>query len=164
MNFLLFLETIPLSGEDMILGAGIDALIMIFLIIALISMFALWIYTSLAFVAIAKKGGYSKPNIAWIPLVGPLIISSQIAKMHWWPILLILLGGVPFIGFIFSIVLMVFSIIWLWKTFEFIGEPNWWAILMLIPLVNLIILGVAAWSKPKRLVLRKKLVRVSKKR
>ena len=164
MNFLFFLETATINGNDMILGAGLGAFIMTFLVVILIFSALLWVYTSLAFVAIAKKGGYSKPNLAWIPLVGPLIISSQIAKMHWWPILLILLEGVPFVSAVSNLVLMVFAIIWLWKTFEIIGKPNWWAILMLIPFVNFIILGVVAWSKPKKLAPRKKLVKVSKKR
>ena len=170
MSLFLFLETATeLSRENMILGyPGLGALIMTFLAVGLIGFVLLWVYTSFAFVAIAKKANYPKPNLAWIPYVGPLIVTSQIAEMHWWPILLLLLWGIPFVNFFSSIALIVFAIIWLWKTFEVIGKPNWWAILLLIPLVNLIILGIAAWSKPevgfnKKLVLKKKLVKIPKK-
>ena len=55
--------------------------------------------------------------------------------------------SIPFIGPLFSIALCVFIIIWFWKIFEKIGKPGWWAILLLIPIVNLVMLGITAWSK-----------------
>jgi hypothetical protein len=76
---------------------------------------------------------------------------EQIAKMHWWPILLLVGFWIPFVGAIGAIVLAVFAIIWMWKTFEAVGRPGWWILLGLIPglggLIVLILLGVAAWGK-----------------
>ena len=117
----------------------------IFLIVAIL--IGLYIYMSFAFMAIAKKAKLKTPGIAWIPLVGPTIISYQSSKMHWWPWLLLLGIFLPFIGFLFSIAFGVFSVIWEWKMFEKIKRPGWWAIIGIIPVVNFVIYGIAAWSK-----------------
>lgn len=129
------------------LGSGIAALIATFFLFFVLLMLGLYIYLSFAYMAIARKAKYSSPGIAWIPFVGPLIITNQISKMHWWPWLLFIGFAIPVIGFIAAIVFEVFSIIWLWKTFDKIKVPNWWAILTLIPVVGLVFIGIAAWSK-----------------
>ena len=71
--------------------------------------------------------------------------------MHWWPSLLLLVTWIPYVGLISAIVFIIFSIIWMWKTFEAIKKPGWWVLLNFIPLVGtliyLVLLGVAAWSK-----------------
>jgi len=141
---MVFLQTLTESG---IAEVGILGFFAAFFMFAFILILGVYIYTSFAFMAIAKKAKYSKPGIAWIPGIGPLLITSKTAKMHWWPILLLVLSPIPFIGGIASIAVAVFSIIWLWKTFEVIGKPGWWAILTLLPIVNFVILGIAAWSK-----------------
>ncbi|MDO8460086.1 MAG: hypothetical protein Q7S74_03185 [Nanoarchaeota archaeon] len=123
------------------------ALALTFLLIFVILMIAAYIYTSFALMAIARKAKVKPTGIAWIPVVGPAIIASKAAKMHWWPILLLIGSGIPIIGPALSLVFLVFFIIWMWKTFEKIGKDGWWAILLIIPIVNLIILGIAAWSK-----------------
>ncbi|MEM3405736.1 MAG: hypothetical protein QW117_02045 [Candidatus Pacearchaeota archaeon] len=139
-------------GNSLGYGSGIADIPIIgalfaFLWVFLVIILALYVYLSFAYMAIARKANYKYPAIAWIPGIGPLIIINRIAEMHWWPILLILANWIPIIGIIASAVLFVFSIIWLWKTFEKINKPGWWAILFLIPIVNIIILGIAAWSK-----------------
>lgn len=137
------------AGEFLTGGliAGFIALFFAFLIFMLLFVIACYIYSSLAFVAIAKKARYYNPSIAWIPVVGPALIASKTAKMPWWPILLLIGTIIPIIGGLFCLAFAIFSIIWMWKTFEVIGKPGWWAILLLIPIVNLIMLGIAAWSK-----------------
>lgn len=119
----------------------------VFLILALI----LYIYLSLAFMALGRKAGLTSPALAWIPSFGPLIIAFQASKMHWWPWLLLIVAAVPYAGFVAGPLFMVFTLIWQWKLFDSIGRPGWWVLLNLIPLVGsfiwLILLGVAAWSK-----------------
>ena len=130
-----------------ILGASLAALIITFLVVAIIITVAVYVYTSFAYRSIAKKVKYRTPNIAWIPIVGPALIKSKTAKMNWWPILLLIGVGIPFIGWACKLAFIVFSTIWLWKTFEKMRYPGWWALLCLIPIVNLVLLGIAAWSK-----------------
>ena len=129
-------------GGGMLAGALISILWLLF-----IFMIAAYVYTSFAYMAIAKKARFKPAGIAWIPAVGPWIITSQTARMPWWPMLFVLGFGIPIIGWCFQVAIAVFSTIWLWKTFEKIRITNWFAILCLIPVVNLIILGIAAWSK-----------------
>ncbi len=130
----------------MFLG-GLAFLLVGLIILLVILIVAIYIYTSLAYMAIARKVKYSPPGIAWIPIVGPLIIIAKTAKMHWWPILLLILIPVPFIGSLAFAAVMVFSILWLWKTYEKMRRPGWWSLFNLIQPVNLVFLGIAAWSK-----------------
>jgi uncharacterized membrane protein YhaH (DUF805 family) len=144
-------------GEEL-LGAGIIALL-IGMIGFVITIFAvLYVYTSLAFMAIAKKAKLNSSGLAWIPGIGPLIIAFQTAKMDGWPWLLLLsllIAWIPFIGPVIYMIAMiafsVYAIIWQWKMFEAVDKPGWWILLSLIPfvgwLVYLILLGIAAWSK-----------------
>ena len=129
------------------IGEGIAALVFAFLFLFLIVLLVLYIYLSLAFVAIAKKTKYETPGIAWIPMVGPALIASNAAKMPRWPIFLLIGALIPGIGGLFSLAFTVFFILWLWKTYERLGKPGWWAILCIIPFVGLVMLGIVAWSK-----------------
>jgi len=117
------------------------------IIVAIIVSIGIYILMSLAYMAIGKKARLKTPGLAWIPGVGPGLIAFQCSKMHWWPWLLIAGMLIPFVNFFCMIVFAVFNIIWSWKMFEKIGRPGWWAILMLIPIVGLILICVAAWSK-----------------
>lgn len=152
---MLFLESATaIDPNNAVLAGGMlgafMAFFMAFLVVILVIVVALYVYTSFAYMAIARKAKYSSPAIAWIPLVGPALIASSTAKMHWWPILLLIGCIIPFVSWIFTIAFSVFFIIWMWKTFETVGKPGWWAIFMIIPILNivyLIFLGIAAWSK-----------------
>lgn len=130
-----------------LLGLGTLALVGALLVIYIIVMIAVYIYSSWAYMSMTRKAKVKTPELAWIPVIGPLIVTSQAAKMHWWPILLLIGFWIPVLGVILSLVVAVFSVIWLWKTFEVIKRPGWWAILCLIPVVNLVLIGIAAWSK-----------------
>ena len=120
------------------------------LIPIIIILIALYVYVSLAYMALAKKTGTSPAWLAWIPVLN-LYLLSQMAKMHWWPVLLILATWIPFINIIASVTLGVFGIIWSWKIFERVQKPGWWALTMFIPIaggiVFYVLLGIAAWSK-----------------
>ena len=76
---------------------------------------------------------------------------SKIARMHWWPILLLIGILIPFVGSIISIVFVIFGFIWGWKIFEAVGRPGWWVLWQIIPILGtiifLILLGIAAWGK-----------------
>jgi len=116
-------------------------------VVFLVVGFLVWIYTSFAYMTIGKKARLNYYGLAWIPGIGPALTAFRASKMHWWPWLLLIGALIPYINFIFVIAFAVFTIIWHWKMFEAIGRDGWWAILMIIPIVNLILIGIAAWGK-----------------
>lgn len=150
----MFFETLAFNGADPAsMGAlgGLAAMIAAFAALFFVIGVVLYIYMSLAFMAIAKKVGYKPAGIAWIPVIGPALIASNTAEMHWWPILLMIGFFIPFLNIICTIAFAIFWFIWMWKTFEAVDKPGWWVLLNLIPFVGglifLILLGIAAWGK-----------------
>ena len=96
-------------------AGGLLAVLMGMFVFVLIIGALIWIYMSLAFSGIAKKNNQSSPGLAWIPLIGPAIVASKAAQMHWWPMLLLIGFWIPFVGWIFSLAFTVFFVIWMWK-------------------------------------------------
>ncbi len=158
-------------------------LILLFVFLILLG---IYIYLSIAFTKIGKKINLKYPAIAWIPVVGPLINAMLAAKMHWWPFILfgasiifdfmtffyasftesfisIVLMGL--IGSLIMISFLVFATIWLWKMFEAVKQPGFFALALplyylssLVPIFGVffafpfaiaffVFVGIAAWSK-----------------
>ena len=144
----MFLETLTLGGD---LTGGILTAIMSLLVgimfFAILISIGIYVYLSFAYMTVGRKANLKTPGLAWIPSVGPAIIAFQAAKMHWWPWLLLIGYFVPVVGIFALIAFSVFFIIWNWKMFEAVKRPGWWALLLLIPVVGLVMLGIAAWSK-----------------
>src|SRR3989344_4492568 len=78
----------------------------VFFVILLI--LGVYIYSSFAYMALARKAKYLSPGIAWIPIVGPALIVSKTAKMHWWPVLLLIGLWIPILGGLLSIAFLAF--------------------------------------------------------
>ena len=144
---MIFLQEASMFTSDTATTGALLALIGAAIVFFMILFTAIYVYSAFAYSAIARKAKHPSPNIAWIPLVGPALITSKTAKMHWWPILLLIGFWIPYLNFLLWIAFVVFSIIWLYKTYEVIGKPGWWAILNIIPPVGWVMLGIAAWSK-----------------
>lgn len=144
-----------------------DFLLAIILAIWLVVGLAVYLYISFAYSAIGKKAKLPKPNLAWIPFFGPLIISSQAAKMSLFPLLLILTPAIFFLELFTSSTLsaflsialvmisigvfIIYTFIWKWRMYEAIKRPGWWALLKLVPsigaIIDFILVGVAAWTE-----------------
>jgi uncharacterized membrane protein YhaH (DUF805 family) len=148
--FNFFLETTPIVYDGTMELGAFMAFFAAFFAIFLVVGVAFWLYFSFAFMSLAKKNNQDMPGLAWIPGVGPMIVAYRASGMHWWPWLLLIGLVVPYVGFITGLIFMGFFVAWNYKLFEAVGKPGWWAILMIIPAVNvvyLVLLGVAAWSK-----------------
>lgn len=153
---------IPISFWPLVIG-GLFGLLILLLI---------YIYISSAFASIAERTENHSPAIAWIPILGPLLIANKASKMHWWPILLILPSALNIFGYISiflpifpllflsplsslsalcTLVLTIYSFIWMWKTFQVLDRQGWWVLFNLVPVAGnfifLILLGVAAWGR-----------------
>ncbi len=126
--------------------------IFMFLFIILFTVLILagvYVYFSFAFMNIGKKLNVKYPAIAWIPFYGPIVIAMLAAKMHWWPFVLsginlllypilafsmalspesfaaILVGAIMVLT---SVVFMIYATIWLWKMFEALNRPGFYAL------------------------------------
>ncbi len=150
--------------------ASIGILLLIFFIMFLV-MIGVYVYTSLALMAIANKTKTEPAWLAWIP-IGNMVLVAKIAMMHWWPVLLyipafifmligVILGqifytaGIIFMALYYLVIvaISVFATIWYWKIFKRVGRPGWWSIastgigffgglLMLIPTTATKVLGI----------------------
>lgn len=131
-------------------AGGIIAFLMAFLVIFLVIMIIIYVFMGLALMAVAKRTNTENAWLAWVP-IGNIVLMAKIAKMHWWPVLLLIGALIPYIGILFSLAFMVFSIIWQWKICEARNKPGWWALLLVIPLVNIVWMfvmwGILAWGK-----------------
>lgn len=124
--------------------AGLLAIFSAFVIPALIIALVLYVYTSWTLMVIAQKTNTPNAWLAWIP-IGNLYLMTQIAQVPWWTFLLIFLSWIPIIG---SLGLMALVIWWWWKIAERRNRPGWWGLLIgLVPLVNLVMMGMLAWTE-----------------
>lgn len=115
------------------------AFAMVFSIVIL----ALYIYSALALMAIAKKTKTENRWLAFIP-VGNVYLMTQMAGLSGWWTLGVLAVFVPFIGGLAVFAGMIY--LW-WLIAEAIKKPGWWSLLMIIPVVNLVMMGIMAWGE-----------------
>ena len=149
LNLQLPTDLNSLLADPEVLG-GLYAAIAGFIVILIIIGVIIYIYVSLAYMKIAERTNTANGWLAFIPIAN-LYLMSKIARMHWWPILLLIGILIPFVGSIISIVFVIFGFIWGWKIFEAVGRPGWWVLWQIIPILGtiifLILLGIAAWGK-----------------
>jgi len=144
------------AGDPMALVGMAGAILLLAAIIAI----PLYIYTSIAVMTIGRRLKVDYPGLAWIPGLGTALVFRKIAKMHWWPFLLLggfLLAPLGIFGVVLAFIGMlgfaIFNFIWYWKTAEARNFPGWTVLLTLIPfwglggLWNLVLLGILAWRK-----------------
>jgi len=122
---------------------GIIAAFLAFGMILLIAAFVVYIYTTIALMFIAKKTKTKNGWLAWIPIANIYLITQMAGISGWWTLIVLALI-VPFIGGL----AMLIAIIWMfWRIAEKIDFPGWTSLLLIIPIINLVILGIWAWAK-----------------
>lgn len=111
-----------------------------------------YIYSSLAWMTIARKLKHKYPWLAWIPFAN-VALMLQLGGFHWAWVFLFL---VPFFGWL---ALLVLIIVCQWKVYERRKYPG---VLSLVPLLGfvpflgwvvgiaqLVIIGIVAWVERK---------------
>lgn len=132
-------------------GGAFGALLMTVMLLFVIVLIALYVYFALAWRAIARKRGYKKSWLAWIPIAN-LAMWLQMGGFSWLWIFLVL---IPVLGWIPLIVLFIISS---WRVFEKLKYPGWWSLAILVDGIGLgigtilygVAVGVVAWSKNKK--------------
>lgn len=123
-----------------------DALVPIFAAMGIMLFFfiiAVYIYGALALMKIAKKLKTEPAWLAWIPIAN-FYLMVKMVKWPWWTFFAIFLPIIPILGNLALIVVVV--MIW-WNIAEALKRPGWFGILMIVPIVNLVVLGIMAWGK-----------------
>jgi len=141
-----------MAGEELLLNEGLYggaaaggllALFAGFMIFFVILLIAVWIYSGFALMKIAGRTKTPNGWLGFIPIANVYLV-TQIGKQSPWWTLGILASVIPVIGGLAVAALMVFLF---WKICEVMKKPTWWAILMLVPVANLIVLGILAWGE-----------------
>jgi len=128
---------------QMLLGAsGLASGILAFGAIAVVALIAVYLYVAFALMAMAKRTNTPNGWLAFIPIAN-VYLMTQIAGLSGWYTLGLLLGIIPVVGWIALSALFVFIF---WKIAENLKRPGWWGLLQLVPVVNLIMIGVMAWG------------------
>jgi len=122
-----------------------EALFGAMLAVGIIISLGVYVYCAFAWMTIAKKLGYKKAWLAWIPIAN-LFLYPILADKDWvWGFILL----VPIVN-------VVFFFMWTWQIFEKRKYPGWLSLIPLlsvIPFLNivvvlayLVVLGVVAWN------------------
>ncbi len=133
-----FDSTTEFEGLEELVGAGL-IFGSVMLIFALALSLGLYVYSSLAMMTIAKR--LDQPNgwFAWIPILN-VILLFKMGDMNPW---LLLIALIPGLG---AFVVGIISIIALMNICEKRGYEKLLGLLALVPLANLILLGILAWG------------------
>jgi len=123
--------------------AVIGPMIFVLFAVAIVLFLAVYVYSALALMAIARKTKTKYAWLAWIP-VANIYLMTQIAGVQWWTMLFLLFAMVPVLG---SAIVIGLTIYWWWNIAEVRKMPGWLGILMAVPVVNLVVMGIIAWSK-----------------
>lgn len=130
-----------MAGEELLAASGfgfLAGMIAFALIIGLI----IYIYVAIALMTIANRKKVPNGWLAFIPIAN-LYLMTQIGGIQWWWMFIFILPIIPAIGGLLYAVGFVY--LW-WKIAEAVKRPGWWGILMIIPIVNLVMIGVMAWG------------------
>jgi len=101
--------------------------------------------------------------MAWIQFFNVYLMTQIAGVSGWWTVAFFMVF-IPLIG---SLVVLVVSVYLWWKIAERVGRPGWWAILMMVPVVNFIVMGMLAWGKSAAPIMKSQMKRakvISKKK
>lgn len=129
------------------------AFLVVFLVVALVG----YVYGAICLQTIARKTNTPNGWLAWIP-VGNLVLMINIAKKPmWWLALFLapalgwlltfLMGQFVLIILVPLIIVNIVLAVMLWMGIaKARNKPEWWGILILVPLLNLVVPGYLAFS------------------
>jgi|TARA_Y100000310_G_C20441798_1_gene696484 hypothetical protein len=127
-------------------GFGVLAMLGVFMFLVIA---ALYVYSSMAWMTIAKKLKYKRAWLAWIPIAN-LAMMLQLGRFHWAWVFLVL---IPLFGWVALGVLVIIST---WRIFEKRKYPGWFALSIIIPSIGgtlyLIIIGFVAWKDRRKML------------
>jgi hypothetical protein len=82
--------------------------------------------------------------MACLDSVANIYLLTKIGKVSPLTMLSLLAVFIPAVG---GLIIGGFTVYWWWNVAEKRKYPGWYGILMIVPITNLIIMGILAWSK-----------------
>ena len=140
---MIFLQTLDLVGGDFAAVGSFWAFFIAYFAIMMLLSLVVYVYSALALMAIAKKTKTPNGWLAFIPIANVYLLTQMAGVSGLWT-LIVLAPIVPIIG---GLAMIIVSIWLMWTIAEKINFPGWTSLLLLIPMVNLVMLGIWAWSK-----------------
>lgn len=128
---------------DMFAGGALAGLLLGLGVAAIFIVLAVYIYLAITLMVTAKKTKTKNTWLAWIPIAN-FYLMTQVAKVSGLWTLALLLSFIPMVG---GLAVAGVSIWLFWRIAERRGFPGWISLLLLVPIVNLIVLGIIAWAK-----------------
>lgn len=123
-------------------AAGIIAVMGGFFIFFLLLAIAVYVYYAICLMKIAQRTKTENAWFAWIPILN-FVLMLAIAKRPMWWALSLLLAFIPIANLLLIVVMVI---IWM-DIAKAVNKPNWWGILIIVPIANLIVPGYLAFSK-----------------
>ena len=130
-------------SADMFAGGALAGLLLGLGAAAIFVALAVYAYLAITLMFIANKTKTSNSWLAWIPIAN-FYLMTQVAKVSGLWTLAILMAFIPVVG---GLAVAGVSIWLFWRVAERRGFPGWISLLLLVPVVNLIVLGILAWAK-----------------
>lgn len=155
-NLTAFLNSGDFSGA--FAGGILGVLIAIGIMFLIIFIIVIYVYTSYAWMIIARKLKYKREWLAWIPIANWAMV-LQLGGYHWaW----VFLALIPVLGWI---ALFIMLIVANWRIFERRNYPGWFSLSMIIPKVGgilyLVAIGFVAFKDKGRALVARKIVKKS---
>ena len=129
-----------------VLVGEVGGVFLFFLFVELAVALATYVYSSVALMTIAKRTNTPNAWLAWIPIAN-IYLMTQIAGVSGWFTALIILLFIPFVNLLAILPLIAGYVYLWWKIAEARNKPGVMALLALIPIANLVFIGILAWSK-----------------
>ena len=131
------------SSNDGVLATILGA----FLIFAFVILLPIYIYSAVTLMIIAKRTKTEDAWMAWVPFLN-IYLMAKIGKVPLWTLALFALMFLPMVG---SLAISGMMVWYWWAIAERMNRPGWWGILMLVPIANLVLMGILAWGEiPKK--------------
>jgi len=143
---------------------GFAIIILAYLGVSFLVGLPFYIYFAVCLMFLAKKTQTSHRWMAWIPILNIYLLCKIAGKHGWWliyfflPIIILLFAFLPNLPHVLmSVIILLASLaslaipvilIILWREIAVkLNRPRFWGTLIIIPIINLIIMGFLAFSK-----------------
>jgi hypothetical protein len=129
-----------LSAKETKAALAVAGIIFLVFFVVLI---VFYVYSAICLTFIAKKTGKEPAWLAWVP-IGNVFLMCKIAGLSYWWILIILASVIPIVG---SLSIAAFFIFLWYRIALARNKPGWLALLLIIPIANLVVMGYIAFSE-----------------